>query len=126
VTRAVRPTTTWALALVVSVAALAVQVTSQVGKNGCIRHGADGIAAIGHGVDHATPQLEEARTGEAAHAPCALCAAPAPSSCSTAGTVTAPAVARVAGTDPVTLVPRRAAPEAPPLDYAPKTSPPIA
>jgi hypothetical protein len=114
-------TTAWAIALVVAVTALATQITAQIGRSGCVRH-ADTLGAAAP----MTPVLGDVAHGEAAHAPCALCAAAAPGAFAPTGT-TAPVAAILVATAAPGLAPIAvAAAEPAPLAYAPKTSPPIA
>jgi hypothetical protein len=121
-TSAPRPrTTAWAIALVVAVTALATQMTAQVGRAGCIRH-PDTLGVAGP----TAPELGEVAHDDAPHAPCALCAAAAPGSLAPTGDA-APAIAVLVATPAPGLTPIAVARIAgPPLDYAPKTSPPIA
>ena len=111
--------TAWAIALVGTFVALAVHLTSQVGRNGCVRHGLDPIATA------AAPHVDVVADSTSAHAACALCAAPAPgvnASITSATPTITPTVVRI-------VVPSAGvelAAGGSPLDYAPKTSPPAA
>jgi hypothetical protein len=116
-----RPRTAWAFALVVAVVALAGHAASQIGKSGCVRHGVAASSA-----EHAgAPELAAVVDGDTAHGACALCAAPTATGASV-GTVAVAAPAPIELRASARLAPDRSLADAPPLDYAPKTSPPAA
>jgi hypothetical protein len=103
--------------------ALGIVVASQVGRNGCLRHGASGAAiAVATASIDATP-VEHGADG--AHAACPLCtAAPiGPYAAPDSAPAPAPAIEVEAGDTPYLAAAHAAAS---PLEYAPKTSPPVA